>query len=82
MYSKNIIGLGGVRKIRSIKIGDLFKDIGYSKATGVPFVFKIVRKYDKDEWIADRYIDGIYEGETYLHKVVIQRNMRRVYKIK
>jgi len=82
MYNNKIIGLGGVRKIRSIKKGDLFKDRNYSKATGVPFVYKIVRKYDKDEWLADRYVDGKYEGDIYLKKSVIQRNMTRVYKIK
>ena len=60
MYGKKIIGLGGVRKIRSIKEGDLFKDRYYSKATGVPFVYKIFEKSDKDEWLADRYIDGKY----------------------
>ncbi len=82
MYSKNIVGLGGVRKIRSIKEGDLFKDTNYSKATGVPFVYKIVRKSDKDEWLADWYVNGEYEGDIYLPKSVIQRNMTRVYKIK
>ena len=81
-FNNKITGLGGVRKIRSIKIGDLFKDNYYSEATGVPFVFKIVRKYDKDEWLADSYVNGKYEGDIYLTKSLIQRNFTRVYKIK